>query len=59
MPRLRECPCGSGRWPEANHDGYGIFMCYSCPKCHAEKMRGYRDDIHERYETDEQIEEDY
>jgi len=35
---LRECPCGSGEWPEAQYDGRGIFLTYTCSKCHKEKM---------------------
>lgn len=54
--RLRECTCGSGEWPEAQYDGYGIFMCYTCLKCYYKKMKGFRKDIRERYDTDEQIE---
>lgn len=57
MP-LTECPCGSGEFPEPQYDGYGIYLCSTCDKCHPEKMRGYRSDINEQYETDEQIDED-
>ncbi len=57
MP-LTECNCGSGEFPEAQYDGYGIFLCYTCDKCHKERMKGFRSDINERYETDEPIEED-
>jgi hypothetical protein len=56
---MRECPCGSGEFPEAQYDGYGIFLCYTCGKCEKEKLSHYREDIHEQYDTDEQIEEDY
>lgn len=56
--RLQECPCGSDEWPEAQHDGHGIFLCYTCSKCEREKMARYRRDIHSRYECDEAIEED-
>lgn len=52
------CPCGSGEYKEKNFDGYGIFLCYTCPKCEDEKLSRYRPDIHERYECDEQIEDD-
>jgi hypothetical protein len=58
MARLLRCPCGSGEFPDAQHDGYGIFLCYTCDKCEAEKMKRYRSDIHERYDADEPIEED-
>jgi hypothetical protein len=57
--RLQECPCGSGEWPEAMHDGYGIFLCYACGKCKKKKMMSYRGDIGTNYECDEPIEEDY
>ncbi len=53
------CSCGSGEYKEKNYDGYGIFLCYTCPSCYEERMGGYRSDIMERYECDEQIEEDY
>jgi hypothetical protein len=56
---LKECPCGSGLEAEAIFDGYDIFMCYVCIKCRKEKIAGFRHDIFEQYETDEQIEEDY
>ena len=29
MARLQQCPCGSGKFPEALYDGYNIFMCYA------------------------------
>lgn len=57
MTRRQHCPCGSGEWPDAQYDGYGIFLCYTCNKCEAEKMCRYRHDIHEHYECDETIEE--
>jgi len=59
MARLQECPCGSGEFPDALHDGYGIFMCYACSKCERAKLAKFRSDIFERYDTDEQIEDDY
>jgi hypothetical protein len=43
---------------QPQYDGYGIFLCYTCAKCHKEKMARYRPDIRERYETDDQIEPD-
>ena len=52
------CPCGSGEYKEKQFDGYGIFLTYTCCKCEAEKMSRFRDDIHERYECDEAIDED-
>ena len=58
-PPARECNCGSGEIREAIHDGHGIFLCYACDKCKAEKLKHFRPDIMESYDTDEQIEEDY
>lgn len=52
------CPCGSGEWAEDEYDGHGIYLCKCCDKCRAQKMRGYRSDIKEAYETDEPIEAD-
>lgn len=59
MARLEKCPCGSGEYPEQLYDGHGIFMCYVCSKCRKKKVAGYRPDIFEAYDTDEQIEDDY
>ena len=57
---LKTCPCGSGQYRDEQYDGHGIFLCFTCPKCEKEKMKGWRADIHERYECDEPIEaEDY
>jgi hypothetical protein len=56
--RLQHCPCGSGEYPEPQYDGYGIFLCYTCPKCAAGRLKGYRADIFERYDADEPIEEE-
>lgn len=53
------CPCGSGKYREKQFDGHGIFLCYTCEDCEEEKMSRYRPDIHERYECDEPIDEDY
>ena len=58
MPRLQQCPCGSKEFPEAQHDGHGIFLCYTCSKCERRKMATYRPDIHTRYEADEPIDGD-
>jgi len=59
MATPHTCPCGSGEpcWPLK--DGYGIFMAYVCDSCCAAQMSKWRDDIFERYPTDEPIEEDY
>lgn len=45
MARLRECPCGSGQWPDAHHDARGIFLTYACEKCECEKLSGYRPEV--------------
>jgi hypothetical protein len=58
MARPQECPCGSGKSPEAIYDGYNIFMCYACDGCKAEKLAGFRPDIFERYDADEPIDDD-
>jgi hypothetical protein len=42
MARLQQCPCGSGEYPEAQHDARGIFLCYTCDKCEKKKIAGYR-----------------
>lgn len=55
---MSACSCGSGEECEAVNDGYGIFLCYACPKCHKEKLKKFRPDIMERYQTDEPIEPD-
>jgi hypothetical protein len=52
----RKCPCGSGHTKQANFDGHGIFLFYSCPECYGEKRSHYRSDIFERYDCDEPIE---
>ena len=36
-------------------DGYGIYLARVCDKCVDEKLKGFRPDIHERYETEEEI----
>jgi hypothetical protein len=59
MVMPHKCPCGSGEPCKSVYDGYDIFLFYSCSHCYNEKRRKYRADIFERYETDEQIEEDY
>ncbi len=46
-----------GSWEE--YDGYGIYLCRVCDKCEKEKLSRFRSDIRDRYETDDQIEEDY
>jgi hypothetical protein len=56
---LTECPCGSKEFPEAQYDGRGIFLTYTCDKCHKEKMTGFNPVILDYYtqaDVDEQIE---
>jgi hypothetical protein len=52
------CPCGSGQQQEPQYDRYGIFLCYTCPKCRVRKMAAYRPDIATRYDCDEAVEPD-
>jgi len=52
------CGCGSGEYKRAEYDGRGIFLCYVCDRCEAEKLSRFRSDIRERYEADEPIEEE-
>ena len=52
----RPCPCGSGKDSWWEHDGYGIPLCRVCDSCEEQKMKRYRSDIKERYDTDEPIE---
>jgi hypothetical protein len=56
MAKRNECPCGSGMKCTEQYDGHAIFLCYTCPKCHIEKMKGWRPDIMSRYVCDEPIE---
>lgn len=59
---LDQCPCGSGEPGEAQYDARGIFLTYTCPKCHKDKMKGFRRDVltDPNYWADEPIEpEDY
>mgnify|MGYP003387554951 CR=1 FL=1 len=41
MPRLQQCPCGSGDYPRELRDAAGIFCCYACDECEKEKRSGY------------------
>jgi len=59
VTRIRtDCNCGSGLPRYSLHDGYGIFLTYACERCTKRKLKGFRPDIMERYETDDQIEPD-
>lgn len=42
---LRECPCGSGEFPEAVYDARNIFVAYVCSRCRRDKLSGYRPEI--------------
>jgi hypothetical protein len=48
-----ECRCGSGQYRYALYDGHGVFLTYVCSSCEGEKLKGFRPDIMDRYETDE------
>lgn len=53
------CNCGSGLHKEAQYDGRGIFLCYTCDKCHEKQMSRYNPTILSYYtqaDVDEQIE---
>lgn len=56
MP-LRECPCGSGEFPEAAYDARGIFLTYVCVKCRRTRLSTFRRDVLDdpNYECDEPI----
>lgn len=45
---------------EAQYDARGIFLTYTCDRCHDDKMRGYRPDVltDPNYWADEAVEED-
>lgn len=55
MTRLQQCPCGSGEYPDAQHDARGIFLCYTCVRCEDQKLSGYRPDVltDSQYEADD------
>ena len=55
----KPCPCDSGKLREPQFDGRGIFLCFTCEKCHKEKMSGYRPEIlgfYTQADVDEPIE---
>lgn len=58
MARLQECHCGSGEFPSANYDARGIFLTYTCDKCHKAKMSQFRGEVLDdpNYECCEEIE---
>ena len=55
------CNCGSGLPKGPNYDARGIFLTYTCKVCHADKMKGYRQEVltDPGYETDEPVDYDY
>ena len=58
---IRECPCGSGEFPEAEYDARGIFLCYVCDLCRKDKLARYRPEIltgYDQSDVDEPIEEE-
>jgi hypothetical protein len=57
--RARRCPCGSGERRSMQYDARGIFLCFTCPKCHAQKMSKYRPEVltDPNYECSEDVEE--
>lgn len=59
VDEYEKCDCGSGQYRYTVNDGYHIFLTYVCEECESNKLATYRPDILERYETDEQIEDDY
>lgn len=59
MMQQKLCTCGSGHERYELRDGYGIFLTFACDICEEEKLSHYRSDIMDRYDTDEQIEDDY
>lgn len=58
---MADCPCGSGEERYPLYDARGIFCCYTCPKCVAEKKSKYRPEVFDDpgYEADEDIEGEY
>lgn len=56
----RTCPCGSGLPRTARHDARGIFLRYTCAKCHVKAMSGYRPEVltNPNYHADEPIDEE-
>jgi hypothetical protein len=55
------CYCGSGKDREAQYDGQGIFLTYTCESCEKEKLSGFRPEILGPYtqaDVDEAIEEE-
>jgi hypothetical protein len=47
MARKKLCSCGSGKPRRQLCDAAGIFCCYVCDDCEAERRKGYRPEIFE------------
>jgi len=60
MTKICNCPAQSGLETSPNYDARGIFLTYTCDRCHAEKMRKYRPDVltDPNYYADEPIDPD-
>jgi len=59
---LKECPCGSGEWPNVEYDARGIGLGYMCHVCRKEKLARYRPEVltDPHYDTmGERIDDDY
>lgn len=41
----KACPCGSGMDRDPQFDARGIFLCFTCDKCEAEKLAHYRKEV--------------
>lgn len=57
-PGLEYCHCGSKLYAPARYDGHGIFLTYACDTCWPTKKAAFREDIDERYDADEPIEDE-
>jgi hypothetical protein len=63
---MREYQCVGGEWTTEPHywvnDARGIPLARVCPKCRAEKLSKFRQEIltgYDQSDVDERIEEDY
>lgn len=45
MKKQTPCLCGSGEPRRPQHDARGIFLTFTCVKCHDQKMSGFRPDV--------------
>ena len=58
-PKVQTCSCGSDHAPYWFNDGHGIPLFKGCPRCAKNKLKGYRSDIMDSYQSDEPIDSDY